>query len=55
MTIDLLAWLWMVVCGVVAIRQALDFTTGRAIGTFGSAALLLWLIVWGLSVVPLPL
>ena len=52
--IDLLAWLWMIVAGVVAIRQALDFTTGRAVGTFGMAALLMWLVVWGLSVVPLP-
>jgi hypothetical protein len=47
-------WLWIVVAGVVAIRQALDFTTLRAVATFGSAALLLWLVVWGLAVVPLP-
>jgi hypothetical protein len=47
--------LWIVVAGVVAIRQALDFTTARAVGTFGSAMVLLWLVVWGLSVVPLPL
>jgi len=50
-----LASLWIVVAGVVAIRQALDFTTARAVGTFGSAMVLLWLVVWGLSVVPLPL
>jgi hypothetical protein len=48
-------WLWIVAAGVVAIRQALDFTTLRALGTFGSAAVLLWLLVWGLAVVPLPL
>lgn len=48
------AWLWIVVAGVIAIRQALDFTTLRAIGTFGMAAMLLWLLVWGLAVVPLP-
>lgn len=48
-------WLWIIAAGVVAIRQALDFTTLRALGTFGSAALLLWLVVWGLAVVPLPL
>jgi hypothetical protein len=47
--------LWIVVAGVVAIRQALDFTTLRAVGTFGSAMVLLWIVVWGLSVVPLPL
>jgi hypothetical protein len=29
----LAAGIWMLVCGVVAIRQALDFTTGKAIGT----------------------
>lgn len=27
------AGIWMLVCGVVAVRQALDFTTGKAIGT----------------------
>lgn len=26
-------WLWMLVCGVVAIRQALDFSTGQAVAT----------------------
>jgi hypothetical protein len=52
--IDLLARAWTFVAVVVAIRQALDFTTLRAIGTFGFAALLLWLVVWGLSVAPLP-
>jgi hypothetical protein len=52
--IDLLARVWTFVAVVVAIRQALDFTTARAIGTFGFAALLLWLVVWGASVAPLP-
>jgi hypothetical protein len=33
-------WVWMLVCAVVAIRQALDFTTGRALGT----ALIGWLV-----------
>ncbi len=38
--VPILGWLaglavgiWMLVCGVVAVRQALDFTTGKAIGT----------------------
>jgi hypothetical protein len=53
--IDLGATLWMLVAGVVAVRQALDFTTSAAVGTCLSAALLLWLLVWGLSVAPLPL
>ncbi len=45
--IPLLGWIarlvvgiWMLVCGVVAIRQALDFTTGKAIAT----ALIGWLL-----------
>lgn len=54
LAIDLLARAWTFVAVVVAIRQALDFTTARAIGTFGFAALLLWLVVWGASVAPLP-
>jgi len=45
---------WILVASVVAVRQALDFTTLRAIGTYGVAALLMWLVVWGLTVVPLP-
>ena len=52
-----LAWavrLWVLIAAVVAIRQALDFTTLRAVGTFGSAAALLWLLLWGLAAAPLP-
>jgi hypothetical protein len=51
--IPLLGWvasiaagLWMLVCGVVAVRQALDFTTGKAIGT----VLLGWLAMVILTV-----
>jgi hypothetical protein len=55
LAIDLGATLWMLVAGVVAVRQALDFTTAAAVGTCTAAALLLWLLVWGLSVAPLPL
>jgi hypothetical protein len=54
LSVSWLAVLWTLAGGVVAIRQALDFTTLRAIGTFGSAALLLWVVIWGLVVVPLP-
>jgi len=46
--------LWILLAAVVAIRQALDFTTLRAVGSFGSAALLLWLLLWGLAAAPLP-
>jgi hypothetical protein len=54
LALDLLARAWTFVAFVVAIRQALDFTSLRAVGTFGLAALLLWLVVWGASVAPLP-
>jgi len=56
--LGLLAWslgrLWILVAAVVAVRQALDFTTLRAVGTFGAAALLMWLVLWGISVAPIP-
>jgi hypothetical protein len=45
---------WILVAAVVAVRQALDFTTLRAIGTFCVAVVLMWLVLWGLSVAPLP-
>jgi hypothetical protein len=54
MGIDLGATLWMLLAGVVAVRQALDFTTAAALGTCVAAAVLLWLLMWGLSVAPLP-
>jgi hypothetical protein len=40
------AGIWMLVCGVVAVRQALDFTTGKAIGT----VVLGWLAMFFLTV-----
>ncbi len=46
--------LWVVVASVVALRQALDFTTARAVGTYGISIALLWLVLWGLSITPLP-
>jgi hypothetical protein len=42
----LAAGIWMLVCGVVAVRQALDFTTGKAIGT----VVLGWLAMMALVV-----
>jgi len=39
--------LWVLLAGIVAVRQALDFTTLRAIGTFGLSYLLLWLAFEG--------
>ncbi len=41
--------LWVLMAGIVAVRQALDFTTLRAVGTYGSAYVLLYLVVIGLS------
>ncbi len=31
--IAFVAWIWALIAGVIAVRQALDFSTGRAIGT----------------------
>jgi hypothetical protein len=38
---------WMLAAGIVAVRQALDFTTLRAIATFGVSYGLLWLVFNG--------
>ena len=54
MGLDLVARIWVFVAVVVALRQALDYTTLRAVGTFGTAALLVFLVLWGLAVAPLP-
>jgi len=50
-----LSRLWVLVASVIAVRQALDFTTARAIGTYGFAALLMWLVLWGFAVIPVPI
>jgi hypothetical protein len=44
---------WVFVAAVVAVRQALDFSTLRAIATFGVAYLLLWLLLAG-ALISLP-
>jgi hypothetical protein len=51
--IPILGWLimlvialWQLVAGIIAIRQALDFTTGKAILT----ALIGWVVIWILTV-----
>lgn len=46
-SITVFADLWVLVAGVVAVRQALDFSTTRAILTFGLGAVLLWLTLGG--------
>ncbi len=55
LAIDFAVRIWVLVAVVIALRQALDFTTVRAIGTFGTTAVLLYLILWGLTIAPLPL
>jgi hypothetical protein len=50
----LLADVWVALASIVAVRQALDFTTARAIGTFGVAYLLLWLLLAG-ALISLPI
>jgi len=51
--VTLIPDLWVVLASIVAVRQALDFTTLRAIGTFGVAYLLLWLLLAG-ALISLP-
>ena len=43
-------WIWSLVLGVIAIRQALDFSTGRAIGT-ALVALIPVLIIEGILLI----
>ena len=50
----LLADAWIAVASIIAVRQALDFSTARAIGTFGVAYLLLWLLLAG-ALISLPI
>lgn len=46
------ARVWVLLASVVAVRQALDFTTLRAVATYGSAFVLMFLVIWGLTAVP---
>ncbi len=48
--LNFFVFLWMIVTAVVAVRQALDFTTGRAIGTI-LVAIIPTLIIQGLIMV----
>jgi hypothetical protein len=50
---SMLADAWIVVASIIAVRQALDFSTLRAIATFGVAYLLLWLLLAG-ALISLP-
>ena len=50
--ISFVVWVWMLVAMVIAVRQALDFTTWRAIGTclVGGVAYLVFMLILGLIV-----
>jgi hypothetical protein len=39
--------LWILLAVMIAVRQALDFTTGRAVGTVLVGWVLGWLVMWG--------
>jgi hypothetical protein len=49
--VSFLVWIWMLVAMVIAVRQALDFTTGRAIGTVvvGGILYLVFALIIGLA------
>ena len=46
--VGLVVWLWLLVAGIVAIRQALDFSTGKAIVT-ALLGLVAYMIVAGVA------
>jgi hypothetical protein len=48
--ISFVAWVWMLIAMVIAVRQALDFTTWRAIGTclVGGVVYLVFSLILGL-------
>jgi hypothetical protein len=39
-------WVWMLVAMVIAVRQALDFSTGRAIGTVIGGFIVMVVLLW---------
>lgn len=45
--VALVVAIWQLVCGIVAVRQALDFTTGKAIIT----VIIGWIVIWILAVI----
>ena len=45
--------IWMLVCGIIAIRQALDFTTGKAVGTVLVGWLVYAVLGWFVSLLSL--
>ena len=49
--IRLAVWVWMLVAMVIAVRQALDFTTGRAIATCIAGFIVMVVLYWVLGVI----
>ncbi|MBE0415080.1 MAG: hypothetical protein IBX36_00860, partial [Dehalococcoidia bacterium] len=49
--ISLVALVWMFIAMVIAVRQALDFTTWRAIGTCVVGWLVMMALTWGIAAV----
>lgn len=44
-------WIWMLVAMVLAVRQALDFSTGRAIGTVIVGFLIMVALLWAVGAI----
>ena len=58
--ISIIAWIWILVAGIIGIRAALDFSTGRAIitvilGWLVYLALMIVLAIFGIGSAPLPM
>jgi len=49
--IAIVVQIWMLVAMVIAVRQALDFTTWRAIGTCVVGWLIMMALIWGIAAV----
>jgi len=58
--ISIIAWIWILIAGIIGIRAALDFSTGRAIitvilGWLVYLALMIVLAIFGFGSAPLPM
>jgi len=58
--ISIVAWIWILIAGIIGVRAALDFSTGRAIvtvilGWLAYLALMLVLGMLGFGSVPMPM
>ncbi len=58
--ISVIAWIWILIAGIIGVRAALDFSTGRAVvtvilGWLVYVALMIVLAIFGFGSVPLPM